>query len=139
MLCIVGMCTVYLLKLDVNDDWAEKQKMLNHFWTHVRWHHYFRVLIILKGNIRKFLLLLVHVSIKLHFSLSLVISQTKQNKNKTTISVHEFVSDSTFDYPLILLFDVLFSNNFNFSILRYYYYISFITHKIKKTEKYINI
>ena len=43
--------------------------------------------------------LLVHTSIKLHFSLCLVISQTK---HKTTISVHEILSDSTFDYPIIL-------------------------------------
>ena len=54
--------------------------------------------------------LLVHASIKLHFSLSLVISQTKQKQNtKQTISVHEFLSDSTFDYLIILLFDVHFS------------------------------
>ena len=71
----------------------------------------------------KFLLpdvLLVHASIKLPFTLSLVISQTKQNK--TTISVHEFLSDSTLDYPIILLFDVRFSNNFIFLFYRYYFF-----------------
>ena len=64
---------------------------------------------------------LVHASIKLHFSLSLVISQTKQNTQKT-ISVHEFLSDSTFDYSIILLFDIRFSNNFIFLFYRYYYF-----------------
>ena len=48
----------------------------------------------------------------------------KQNKHKTkhntTISVHEFLSDSTFDYPIILLFDVRFSNNFIFLFYRYH-------------------
>ena len=63
--------------------------------------------------------LLVHASIKLHFSLSLVISQTK---HKTTISVHEFLSDSTLDYPIILLFDVRFSNNFILLLYHYYYF-----------------
>ena len=63
--------------------------------------------------------LLVHASIKLHFSLSLVISQTK---HKLTISVHEFFSYSTFDYPIILLFDVRSSNNFIFQFYRFYYF-----------------
>ena len=65
--------------------------------------------------------MLVHVSIKLHFSLSLVISQLK-TKHETTISVHEFLSDSTFEFPIIILFDVQFSNNFIFLFYRYYYF-----------------
>ena len=65
---------------------------------------------------------IVHASIKLHFSLSPVISQTKhKTKHKTTISVHEFLSDSTFDYSMMLSFDVRFSNNFIFLFYRYYY------------------
>ena len=50
--------------------------------------------------------LLVHASIKLQFSISLVILQTKQKK--TTISVHEFLSNLMLNYPIILLFNVCF-------------------------------
>ena len=44
----------------------------------------------------------------------------KQKQRKTTISVHEILSDSTLDYPIILLFNVHFSNNFIFLFYRYY-------------------
>ena len=61
---------------------------------------------------------LVYASIKLHFSLSLVISQTNKKQTKN----NEFLSDSTFDYKIILLFDGRFSNNFIFRFNRYYYF-----------------
>ena len=44
-----------------------------------------------------------------------------KTKHKTTISVHEFLSDSTFNYPIILLFEVRFSNNF---ILFFYFTVT---------------
>ena len=71
------------------------------------------------GNFCRQISILIHASIKLHFSLSLVISLTKQKQNKTTISVHdEFLSDSTFDYSIMLLFHVRFSNNVIFLFYR---------------------
>ena len=49
---------------------------------------------------------------------------TKQNKNKTklktTISVHEFLSDSVFDYSIMLLFDVQLFNNSIFLFYRFF-------------------
>ena len=69
--------------------------------------------------------LLVHASIKLHFSFFSGVfakNKTKTTKHKTMLSVHEFLSDSTFNYPIILIFEVRFSNNFIFLFYRYYYF-----------------
>ena len=104
---------------------TSKNKILYKFTT--EWTSSWKIIPWEIGTIMKFLspdTLLVHASIKLHFSLSLVISHTKQKQNKaqTTISVHEFLSDSTFDYPIILLFDARFSNNVIFLFDRCYYF-----------------
>ena len=53
---------------------------------------------------------------------SIKITLVTCTKHKTTISVHEFLSDSTFDYSIMLLFDVRFYNNFIFLFYRYYYF-----------------
>ena len=63
--------------------------------------------------------LLVHASIAL-LAFSGDFANKTKTKHKTTISVHEFYSDSTFDYPIILLLDVRISNNFIFLFYRYY-------------------
>ena len=64
---------------------------------------------------------LVHASIK--FALFTFFGDfTNKTEYKTTISVHEFLSNSTFDYSIILLFDFHFFNNFIFLFYRYYYF-----------------
>ena len=60
--------------------------------------------------------LLVHASIKLHYSLFLVISQTKQKQNtkqRFLYYMNSIFFDSTFDR---------FSINFIFMFYRYYYF-----------------
>ena len=37
MLCIVAIFNIYLFEPDLKIDRLGKQKMLSHFWTHVRW------------------------------------------------------------------------------------------------------
>ena len=79
------------------------------------------------GSITKFLSPDIAIGTRLHkialLAFSCDFANKTKTKHKTTISVHElFLSDSTFNYSIILLFDVRFSNNFIFLFYRYYYF-----------------
>ena len=128
--CFVGCRIEPGMLMNLNA--ASHPKLLSNIFEHdiyyvYVWYGHITHICLIIRTIRKFLspdALLVHASIKLHFSLSLVISPTKQNQNKT--------QNNDFCTWILVRFDarlsnnfiirLCFSNNFIFLFYRYYYF-----------------